>query len=260
MFAPLNPAVRDWHGQRVWLIGASSGIGAALAQKLLLLGARVTVSARREAALKETVHDYPNALVLPFDASVADDWSPAWQKLRSQWDGVDLVLFCAADYQPQRSWETSGDDAARAIAVNLTAVYRGLELVLPALIAQGSGGVGVIASVAGFLGLPQATVYGPTKAALINLAEILYADLHPKGLAVYLINPGFVATRLTEKNAFTMPALQTPQSAADAIVHGIEAGRFEIHFPRRFTFFLKCLRLLPYRLQLAITQKLVRGA
>ena len=111
-----------------------------------------------------------------------------------------------------------------------------------------------------FLGLPQATVYGPSKAALINLAEILYADLHPKGLAVYLINPGFVATRLTEKNAFAMPALQTPQSAAEAIVHGIEAGRFEIHFPRRFTFFLKCLRLLPYRLQFAITQKLVRGA
>jgi len=260
MFSPLNPPVRDWHGQRVWLIGASSGIGAALAQKLLLLGARVAVSARREAALKEVVHDYPNALILPFDASAADDWLPAWQKLQAQWNGVDLVLFCAADYQPQRSWEVSGDDAARTIAINLTAVYRGLELVLPALITQGSGGVAVIASVAGFLGLPQATVYGPSKAALINLAEILYADLHPKGLAVYLINPGFVATRLTEKNAFAMPALQTPQSAAEAIVHGIEAGRFEIHFPRRFTFFLKCLRLLPYRLQFAITQKLIRGA
>jgi short-subunit dehydrogenase len=128
---------------------------------------------------------------------------------------------------------------------------------LPDLRAQGHGGVAVIASVAGFVGLPNASVYGPSKAALINLAEILYTDLHPQGLAVYLINPGFVKTQLTAQNDFAMPALQTPEQAAAAIWRGIGLGQFEIHFPRRFTQLFKILQLLPYRLRFFLLAKLV---
>jgi short-subunit dehydrogenase len=112
--------------------------------------------------------------------------------------------------------------------------------------------------VAGYFGLPNASVYGPSKAALINLAELLYVDLRPRGISVYLINPGFVQTPLTAKNEFTMPALQTPQAAARAIRDGIASGRFEIHFPRRFTLALKLLRWLPYRLRFPLISRLVR--
>lgn len=258
MFTPLNPPVSDWQGKRIWLIGASSGIGAALARQFLHAGARVALSARREAELQAVADGAATALVLPFDATLEAEWASASQQIESAWGGVDLLLFCAADYRPQRSWELEPNEMQRTLSINLASCYLGLHRVLPGMLKAGQGGVGVIASVAGYLGLPNATVYGPTKAALINLAEILYADLHERGLAVYLINPGFVATRLTQKNTFAMPALLTPEQAASEIVRGIEAGRFEIHFPRRFTLWLKLLQWLPYRLRFALTRRLVK--
>src|SRR5690606_28483385 len=153
--------------------------------------------------------------------------------------GVDLVIFCAADYKAMRSWELRGDLIKPMIDVNLTGVYYGLEVVVPGLLAQGHGSLALVGSVAGYMGLPKATVYGPTKAALINLAELLYAELHEKGLGVYLISPGFVKTRLTADNDFHMPALLSTEAAAKAIVKGFEKGVFEIHFPKRFSLTLK---------------------
>ena len=120
-------------------------------------------------------------------------------------------------------------------------------MVLPQLLRQGAGGVGIVASVAGYGGLPKALVYGPTKAALINLSESLYLDLRPRGIAVYQINPGFVDTPLTAHNDFPMPALMSTNDAALALVDGLEKGQFHIHFPRRFTNALRLARLLPYR-------------
>jgi len=131
-------------------------------------------------------------------------------------------------------------------------VYAGLEAIFPDMLSRGNGGIGLIASVAGYMGLPNASVYGPGKAAMINLAELLYADLHSKGLNVYLINPGFVSTELTAKNSFAMPALQTTQQAAQSIFKGISNGDFEIHFPKRFTRTLKLIQCLPYRLRFAL--------
>lgn len=258
MFLPFNPPLTQWSGKRVWLIGASSGIGAALAQQLLQAGATVALSARRETELLTVAAAADLARVLPFDATSDAEWQSVSEQLLSEWGEIDLLLFCAADYRPQHSWQLQSGEAARTISINLGSVYLGLQYVLPAMLQNGRGGIGVIASVSGYFGLPNATVYGPTKAALINLAEILYADLHDRGLAVYLINPGFVATRLTDKNTFMMPALQTPQQAAASIVHGIETGKFEIHFPRRFTWWLKLIRLLPYRLRFILTRRLVR--
>jgi short-subunit dehydrogenase len=115
--------------------------------------------------------------------------------------------------------------------------------------------VAIVASVAGYVGLPKALVYGPSKAALINLAESLYGDLHPLGLGVYLVNPGFVDTPLTRKNEFRMPALIGADEAARATLDGIAAGRFEIHYPARFTRWVKLARLLPYRLQFWLVRK-----
>ncbi|UXY15833.1 SDR family NAD(P)-dependent oxidoreductase [Chitiniphilus purpureus] len=252
----MNPCWQDWHGKRVWLIGASSGIGAALAQRLLAAGARVAVTARDAARLEQVA--LGQALLLPFDATVPQAWSDACSSLQAQWGGFDLVVFCAAVYRPERAWEVVADQARQTLATNLNSVYYGLEAVLPPLLLQGSGGIAIIASVAGYLGLPGATVYGPSKAALINLAELLYADLHPRGLGVYLINPGFVKTRLTAKNRFAMPALLTPEQAAEAIMAGLARGRFEIDFPRRFTRLLRAFSLLPYRVRFALLNRALK--
>lgn len=257
MFSPLNPRWQDWQGRRVWLIGASSGIGAALAQALLQRGARVAISARRVDGLQAVLDQAGGeGMALAFDASDPDQWPAAWKQLQDTWEGIDFICFCAAIYEPERSWQIEPERVRATLACNLGSVYYGLSRILPSLIAAGQGGIGLIASVAGMTGLPNATVYGPTKAALINLAEILYADLHGKGLGVYLINPGFVATGLTAKNRFAMPALLTPPQAAEAILEGLAAGQFDIHFPRRFTCWLKLLRLLPYRLLLPLLVKL----
>ena len=119
---------------------------------------------------------------------------------------------------------------------------------MPALLARGSGHISLVGSVAGYRGLPNSLAYGPTKAALINLAETLYLDLHPKGIGVSLVNPGFVRTPLTAGNAFDMPALISPEEAAQAMLQGWARGDFELHFPKRFTLWMKALRLLPNRL------------
>jgi short-subunit dehydrogenase len=255
---PLNTPLRDWAGLRVWVIGASSGIGAALAVEALQAGARVALSARRADRLQAVAADHPQALVAQFDILDQQAWGERHQQICDQFGAIDLIVFCAADYRPERSWEINADSAAHTLQTNLGSVYTGLATVLPAMLARGSGGIAIVASVAGYFGLPNASVYGPTKAALINLAELLYVDLRPRGLSVYLINPGFVQTPLTAKNEFAMPALQTPQAAARAIRAGIASGRFEIHFPRRFTLVLKFVRWLPYRLRFPLIARLVR--
>jgi short-subunit dehydrogenase len=256
---PLNTPIRDWSGLRVWIIGASSGIGAALVAEALQAGARVALSARRAERLQEVAGGHPQALAIPFDILDRDAWPQRHAEICAQFGAIDLIIFCAADYRPERSWEVDPVRAAQTLETNLGSVYTGLATVLPAMLARGSGGIAVVASVAGYFGLPNASVYGPTKAALINLAELLYVDLRPRGLSVYLINPGFVQTPLTAKNEFTMPALQTPQAAAQAIRHGISAGRFEIHFPRRFTLALKFVKWLPYRLRFPLISRVVRS-
>ena len=135
--------------------------------------------------------------------------------------------------------------------INVTGALQVLAAVVPALLQAASAGrtphLSLVASVAGWRGLPQSLAYGPTKAALINLAENLFLDLRPQGVGVSLINPGFVDTPLTAQNQFSMPALLTPEQAALAIVRGWERGQFEVHFPKRFTGVLKLMRCLPYR-------------
>lgn len=254
-FAPLNKPVTEWTGKRIWLIGASSGIGAALAKAFLSHGATVIISARRAEQLEQIAARHPNAIALPFDVQDEQAWTAAQATIEHRFGGVDLIMFCAAKYKPERSWEIERSDVAQTLRINLHSVYDGICTTLPAMLKQGSGGIAIVASVAGYVGLPNASVYGPSKAALINLAELLYCDLHSKNINVYLINPGFVKTELTEKNDFLMPALQTPEQAAAAIIKGMQKGQFEIHFPRRFTTILKLLQIMPYRWRFALFER-----
>ena len=165
------------------------------------------------------------------------------------------MLVVAGTHREIRAWELNEADANALLATNLNAPIAAVAAVLPGLLAQGHGAIGLVASVAGYGGLPKALIYGASKAALINFTETLYLDLQPKGLGVYLINPGFVATPLTAKNYFEMPHLISAAEAAREIVGGLERGDFEIHFPRAFSRQLKLLRLLPYRWYFAAVRR-----
>jgi len=243
---PLNPRITDWQGRRVWLVGASTGIGAALATLLLARGANVALSARSADKLESLALGRANALVIPLDATRPESFAAAHGRIAAAWGGVDLAVYLAGTYTPTRAWELTVDRARSHVEANLMGAFNLLPVVLPGLLARGAGGVALVSSVAGYRGLPNGLVYGPTKAALINLAEALYLDLSPKGVGVYLINPGFVETPMTAQNEFRMPALITSEAAAAEIVTGLEHGEFEIHFPKRFTGWLKALRHLPY--------------
>lgn len=252
----LNPPLRDWRGVRVWIIGASSGIGAAVGQSLLARGARVALSARSRPQLERAAALHgDDALALPLDVTDAAAVGPALRRLVAAWGGIDFVLLCAGSHQPARAWEFDADAARRLVDVNLNGVLNCLPAVVQQLLRQQSGGIAIVSSVAGYGGLPTSLVYGATKAALINLTETLYLDLAPRGIGVYLINPGFVKTPLTDRNTFRMPALISADEAAAEILAGLARGRFEIHFPRRFTRWLKLLRLLPYRWYFALVHK-----
>ena len=255
LLAPLNPPLPAWPDARVWVIGASTGIGAAVARMLLARGARVALSARSADKLREVAGANVNALVEPLDFTQTAAVAAAWERIRAAWGGVDLVLIVAGTHEEIRAWELTEGKSRALLEVNLHGVVNTTAAVVPGLLAQGRGALGIVSSVAGYRGLPKALVYGASKAALINFGEALYLDLHPKGLGVYLINPGFVRTPLTDRNAFRMPHLITAEQAADEIVAGLAAGDFEIHFPRAFTRQLKLMRLLPYRWYFALVRR-----
>ena len=251
----MNLKLKDWRGQRVWIIGASSGIGAEIARKLLELGAKLALSARNLEALQLVSTGYAETMVLPFDMTQSCEVLTARDAILEKWGGIDLVLIVAGTYQKMRAEDFNLIEAKKLVNTNLNGPLNCLNAVLPVLLAQGKGGLGIVASIAGLRGLPQALIYGPTKAALINLCESLYLDLRPRGIGVYLINPGFVATPLTANNDFTMPALTSATEAAKETVRGIERGEFHIHFPKRFTNVLRLFRLLPYRLYFWLIHK-----
>lgn len=249
----MNPKITDWTGKRVWLIGASSGIGAALAHALSNRGARLALSARNSAALNALGID--NAGLYPCDATDHASLRTAHAAVRDTLGGIDLAIYLAGDYTPMRADAFDIDAAEHALKVNFIGAMRLSAIVLPDLLQTG-GGLAYVASVAGYAGLPKALAYGPGKAALIQFAQCLYFDLAPRGIGVWIINPGFVATRLTAKNDFAMPALMTPEQAALATLKGFEKGHFEIHYPRRITWVMKLLTALPYALYFPLVRRL----
>jgi NAD(P)-dependent dehydrogenase (short-subunit alcohol dehydrogenase family) len=245
---PLNPPIRDWANQVVWLVGASTGIGRATAERLHALGAKVVVSARSAAALDEFVRRHAGSEAIALDATDRDAMRAAAGRIVEQHGRIDLAIYCAGHYRAMRATAFDLDDALRHQQVNYVGALHLLDAVLPQLIAQAQAGrpahLSLVSSVAGYRGLPKSLAYGPTKAALINLGETLYLDLQPLGVGVSVINPGFVETPLTAQNEFRMPALIGSDEAARQIVAGWEKGRFEIHFPKRFTNMLKAMGVL----------------
>ena len=255
---PLNPAITDWRGKRVWLVGASSGIGRAVAAQLHAQGAQVIVSARQQALLAAFTQEHPGSQAMVLDVTDAQSVLDVAARLQAE-SPLDLVCYCAGHYTPMRADALALPELLRHQQVNLTGALHVLAAVVPGLLASARAGraphLSLVASVAGWRGLPKSLAYGPTKAALINLAETLFLDLRPQGVGVSVVNPGFVDTPLTRQNDFAMPALLSPQQAAQAMLRGWARGDFELHFPRRFTLWLKLLRVLPYRWYFALVHR-----
>ena len=251
---PLNPPLRDWRGKRVWLVGAASGIGLALADALIAAGAQVAVSARREALLQQ--HFAGRALVLALDVTDAAATRAAAQQLQQDWQGIDVVMALAGDYLPMSVQALDLPRAQQIVAVNLQGVLNLLAAVKDDLLTQGSGHFSIVASVAGYGGLPNSLAYGASKAGAINLAQSLWLELRAAGIGVSVINPGFVATPLTAGNTFPMPFLISTEQAVQQILRGLARGEFEIHFPKTFSRLLKLINLLPHRWYFAVVRRI----
>jgi NAD(P)-dependent dehydrogenase (short-subunit alcohol dehydrogenase family) len=253
----LNPRFTSWTGKRVWIIGGSTGIGRATAILLHTCGAVVAVSARKLDVLNALAGEHQGMLALPLDLNDMEAVRRAQTTLVEQWGGIDLVVCAAGAYTATRAWELTPERVDEMMGVNLISTMKATAILIPQLLKQGSGTVAFISSVAGYRGLPKALVYGPSKAALTNFAETLYLDLHTKNIGVVIINPGFVRTPMTSQNDFNMPALIEPEEAAREIKDGLEAGIFEIHFPKRFTRVLKFLRWWPDTLYFKFIKRIV---
>jgi NAD(P)-dependent dehydrogenase (short-subunit alcohol dehydrogenase family) len=235
--------------ERVWITGASLGIGEALARRLAQDGADVIASARSADRLAALAAASGGRIVAePLDVTDHAAVLAAVNRIEAERGPIDVAVLNAGSHQPVTAAEFTADGLRRLMELNVFGVASCLEALMPRMIARGRGRIAVVASVAGYRGLPTSAYYGATKAALINLAESLKFDLDRAGVTLQLIDPGFVRTPLTDKNDFPMPFLITAELAADRIAQGLKSGRFEIAFPSPFVLMLKLLRILPYAL------------
>jgi short-subunit dehydrogenase len=239
--------------KNILIIGASHGIGRELAYEYHKLGNFVNLFGRDFEALKSIKSELKtNVEIFEFDAT--DEKTS--QTILNNFSQIDLFIYCSGTYKPMPATAIDLVEAKKINDVNFIGALNCLDVVIKKMLLQKSGHIALVASVAGYIGLPKSFAYGASKAALINLAETLYAELSHFNINVSLINPGFVKTRLTDLNNFKMPSIITAQEAASIIVKGLNAKKFEIHFPKKFTIWLKILRILPYKISLFLTKKI----
>ena len=228
------------NGKKYWIIGASEGLGRELAIQLSNLGVELIVSARNEIRLNE-LSLRTKAKVIPLDVLDINAVRKAFQAVGR----IDGILYAAGDYTPLNSTVWNIDEVDKMIAINFTGVARVLGLVVPKFIAQNYGHIVMIGSLSGFRGLPNAIGYGASKAGMMHLAENIKADLYKSNIKVQLINPGFIKTRLTEKNNFKMPFIMSAEDAAKHVIRAMRRNRFQTNFPVMFSLIFRMTNFLP---------------
>lgn len=247
---------RNLTHQTIWIIGASSGIGKAVAKQLSQHGATLILSSRREKELDEVNKELGGShIVVPVDVADSPSIANALNSVTRKVKRIDRVIFLAAIYEPTPIRQIDLEFAKKTMDVNLLGAMALTQAILPVFDKQNGGQLVLCASVAGYMGLPNGQPYSASKAALLSFAESLYAEEQGK-IDVKVINPGFVRTPMTDKNEFDMPMRIEPEAAAHAVVKGLTQSGFEIHFPKRFTYIMKFLKSLPYALQLFLTRKM----
>ena len=244
--------------KKIWITGASSGIGKAVAEKFAKEGWKVAVSARRKELLDELAKN-ESVFSFPLDVTDRSQINNTFKNILNEFGELDKCLFSSGTYEPKDEQNIDPDKIKNVINVNFLGVIDCVKVVEDYFKNKKSGHISIVSSIAGYRGLPNSSGYGPSKAALTNFSESIYFDFKKFGVKVSVVSPGFIKTPLTDKNEFPMPFLKTPEYAADKIYNGLVKGNaFEIHFPKGLTLTLKFLRILPYRLYLFLVDKLVK--
>ena len=234
--------MKNWAGKRYWLVGASEGLGRALAQEMSAAGAELVLSARNTERLAVLAASLPGpARVVAVDIADHDSVQAAAQAAGD----LDGVVFLAGVYWPMASQNWQAAQAETMADINFTGAVRVMGAVVPAMVARGQGHLVLTGSLAGFRGLPGAIGYGASKAGVMALAESMHCDLRATGVQVQLVNPGFIRTRLTEQNDFAMPFIMEPEAAARVMFAHMNTGRFSCSFPRVFSWVFRGAQFLP---------------
>jgi len=245
--------------KNIWITGASSGIGRALALKFAKEGWQVAASARRENLLNEISELNKNITPFPLDVTDKEKCDQIFEQIKSKYQNIDICFFSTGTWDPRKEKDIDIDQIKKTIKVNFFGTLNCIKAVEQYFKNRNNGHISIVSSVAGYRGLPNSTGYGASKAALNNLAESLYFDFGRHNVKVSLISPGFIKTPMTDKNQFRMPFLKTPEFAADKIYNGlINGSSFEIDFPKELTLILKLLKILPNRLYLYLIKKLTK--
>ena len=245
--------------KNIWITGASSGIGKALALKFAQEGWQVAASARRENLLNEISELNKNISTFPLDVTDNEKCKEVFKEIKNKYQNLDICFFSTGIWDPKKEKNIDIEQMESVMKINFFGTLNCIKTVENYFKDKKSGHISIVSSVAGYRGLPNSTGYGASKAALINLAESLYFDFGRHNVRISLVSPGFIKTPMTDKNEFKMPFLKTSEFAADKIYNGLVNGSsFEIDFPKELTLILKLLKILPNRLYLYLIKKLTK--
>ncbi len=252
--------ITNWQGKRAWVIGASFGIGRALAEALAIQGAIIILSGRTTTALEDLRSNLPGQehITCPLDVGSEESISEAFQEVLIKVKHIDVIIYCAGTYHPGPLLEGVPSELFQTLDTNFMGAVRLLRIVSPGFSQEKGCQIIFVGSVASYSGLPNSNVYGPSKAALLNFCEGMKVELESKGIDIRIISPGFVDTRLTAKNEFSMPMKISPEKAASYIIKGLKSPSFQIDFPKPISLFLRFLRLLPYPLYFWVERKILK--
>ena len=244
--------------KKIWITGASSGIGKALAEKFASEGWQVAISARRKEILDEMAK-HENISSHPLDVTDQDQINDVFSKIINEFGNLDLCVFSSGTYDPKLEQEINIKQNKFVMETNFFGVLYCIKSVEKYFKDKKNGHISIVSSIAAYRGLPNSSGYGPSKAALTNLAESLYFDFKKYNVRISLVSPGFIKTPLTDKNEFPMPFIKSPEYAAEKMFNGLTKSKsFEIHFPKALTLLLKFLRILPYRIYLFLIDRGVK--
>ena len=243
----------------IWITGGGTGIGKAVAIKFANQGWKVAISGRRENILKEVEDINPNIKSFPLDVNDKGKCFEIMKNIKEEFGDIDICFFSTGTWDPKKEREIDIEQIEKVFKVNFFGTLNCIKSVEDHFRNRKNGIITIVSSIAGYKGLPNSTGYGPSKAALNNLAESLYFDFGRYNVRVCLVSPGFIKTPMTDKNDFKMPFLKTPEYSADKIYNGlINSNKFEIHFPKSLTLILKFFKIIPDRLYFYLVKKMTK--
>ena len=243
----------------IWITGASSGIGKALAIKFASEGWQVAASARREDLLNKLIASNKNIFSFPLDVTDSEKCKEIFEQIKNKYENVDICFFSTGTWDPKKEKDIDMEQIEKTFKINFFGTLNCIKAVEEYFKNKKSGQISIVSSIAGYRGLPNSTGYGPSKSALNNLAESLYFDFGRSNVRVCLVSPGFIKTPMTDKNDFKMPFLKSPEYAAEKIYDGlVNKNVFEIHFPKSLTLILKILSFIPSKIYFSLVGKMTK--